>query len=154
MRPVGWVCFRLACRAIRRYGLALVQPGPLVLVLHLVLAPVAAFAATSASLLEIDHADFVRSASLEPPPDTAAWQPQVLPDDWLVSRPGTWRYGWYRMHLVLPAEPDRLYALFVPLLQTSAAVYVNGVHVGQVGTFERHSPEFQSPAFLPGRGLF
>jgi hypothetical protein len=32
-----------------------------------------------------DQADFILGDSPEPPPDSAAWQRQPLPDNWLVS---------------------------------------------------------------------
>ena len=94
------------------------------------------------SLLQFSSAEFVLSDSPEPPADSAPWQPQTLPDDWLVSRPGTYGYGWYRVRFELPAEPDQLYAAYMPLLQTVGALYVNGVYAGQSGTFDRPPPGF------------
>jgi signal transduction histidine kinase len=92
--------------------------------------------------LQLTTADFILAESPEPPPDSAPWQPQPLPDDWRVSRPGTYGYGWYRLRFELPAEPDQLFAAYMPLLQTVGALYVNGVYAGQSGTFGRPPPGF------------
>jgi signal transduction histidine kinase len=67
-----------------------------------------------------------------------------------VSRPGVWGYGWYRLHVVLPAEPDELYAAYVPLLQAAGALYVNGVYVGQSGPFARSSRAEPPAPNVPG----
>ena len=99
-------------------------------------------------VLQLMHADFLLSDATAPPPDSAPWQPQALPDNWLVSRPGTYGNGWYRLHFALPDQPDQLYAAYMPLLQTVGVLYVNGVYAGQTGTFERR--ELRSPQVTPG----
>jgi hypothetical protein len=120
--------------------------------------PIPSIAATDAPLPQLDQADFILSDSPEPPPDSVTWRAQTLPHEWLASRPGVWGYGWYRLRFALPGEPDELYALHVPLLKGVGAVYVNGVHVGQTGTFERTAsterPANEAPLLAPGRGLF
>lgn len=45
----------------------------------------------------VERAEFVVSDSRVPPPDTAAWQPIRLPDNWHVSRPGFNGQVWYRI---------------------------------------------------------
>ncbi|MFO1206236.1 MAG: sensor histidine kinase [Burkholderiales bacterium] len=94
-------------------------------------------------VLRLSSAEFVFSDAREPPPDSAPWQPQTLPDDWRVSRPGTYGYGWYRLRFDLPAAPDQLFAAYLPVLQTVGALYVNGVEVGDSGTFGQAPPGFQ-----------
>lgn len=86
-------------------------------------------------VLRIDQAEFVLSDSAEPPPDTAPWQAQTLPDNWRVSRPGVAGFGWYRLSFDLPRPPDFPYAIFTPTLRTIGAVYVNGVLVGRTDPF-------------------
>src|SRR5690242_3362421 len=108
----------------------------LALAFAMVLAPFRCVAETGAPVLQLDRADFVPSDASEPPPDTAAWTPQRLPDNWLVSGAGAQGYGWYRVQFDLPRDPDQLYAAFMPLLETFGALYVNGVYVGQTGDFE------------------
>ncbi len=39
-------------------------------------------------ILDLDTADIVLDASAQPPPDTRAWTPVHLPDNWNLSRPG------------------------------------------------------------------
>ncbi len=94
------------------------------------------------SLLQFSSAEFILSDSREPAADSAPWQLQALPDDWRVSRPATYGDGWYRVRFEWPAEPDQLYAAYMPLLQTVGALYVNGVYAGQSGTFDRPPPGF------------
>ncbi len=154
MKLERWGSFRSVGRMVPR-----LQPNSLIaaclsvlaLVLPLVLGPISSLGAAGDLLLRLDQADFIVSDSPQPPPDLAAWQPQDLPDNWLVSRPGAWGYGWYRLHIVLPVEPDELYAAYVPLLQTFGALYVNGVYVGQTGAFGQTSRTEQAPPpFVPG----
>lgn len=122
----------------------------LALVLAMALAPAPSAPQTDA-LLRLDRADFVLSDSSEPPPASAAWLPQSLPDDWLVSHPGASGYGWYRLQLDLPRNPDRLYAAYMPLLETLGALYVGGVYVGQAGDFEMISrAAYVLQPFVPG----
>ena len=64
------------------------------LALWLPMAPVCA----SESVLYLDRADFVLSDAVLPPPADAPWSPQVMPDLWSLSRPGTAQTsGWYRL---------------------------------------------------------
>jgi signal transduction histidine kinase len=161
MRPVRWGLFRFACAMDLRvllHPLALVRPGILAVALAMVFMPTPSIAATDPLLPQLDQADFILSDSTEPPPDSVAWRAQTLPDDWLVSRPGVSGYGWYRLRFALPGEPDELYALHVPLLKGIGAVYVNGVNIGQTGTFERTASTEQlvhdAPLLVPGRALF
>jgi hypothetical protein len=120
-----------------------------ILVLLLAAAPAAADA--GASPLRLDSAAFILSDSAEPPPDSAAWQAQALPDNWLGSRPGVSGYGWYRLRFDLPAAPDMPYAVYVPLLECAGALYVNGVFAGQAGAFAQAArTEQTSAAHVPG----
>ena len=154
MRPVRWGSSRFVGRVILRWLpplLSLLRAAGLVLAIALVPAPTPSLGAAGDALLQLDQADFILSDSPEPPPVSVAWRPQTLPDNWLVSRPGVWGYGWYRLQVVLPAAPDELYAAYVPLLQTAAALYVNGVDAGQSGPFARTShAEQPSPPYVPG----
>lgn len=99
------------------------------------------------ALLRLDHADFILSDSPEPPAGSAAWQRRILPDDWHVTHPGAWGYAWYRLQFVLPAAADEFYAAYLPVLETSGALYVNGTLVGRTGLTERIAR--QSEPFIP-----
>jgi signal transduction histidine kinase len=149
MKPGRWGLSRFAGAIDLRaplHSLTLLCIG----ILALALAPIPSIAATDAPLLQLDQADFNLSDSPEPPANSEAWRPQTLPDNWLVSHPGASGYGWYRLQFVLPAEPDELYAAYMPLLETFGALYVNGVYVGQAGSVKRISRIAQlSQPFVP-----
>ena len=154
MRPARWDLSRSVGRTVPRSrpsSLAAAYLSLLTLVLALALGPTSSLGAPDDLLLRLDQADFILSDSPEPPPDSAAWQRLNLPDNWLTSRPGARGYGWYRLHFDMSVEPDELYAAYVPLLQTSGAMYVNGVYVGQTGAFEQAVRTEQPAArFVPG----
>ena len=61
------------------------------LALLLLLLPTMAFAADP--VLRLDQAEFILSDAAEPPPDSAPWQPQTLPDYWGTTRPVTSGYA-------------------------------------------------------------
>lgn len=96
-----------------------------------VLALFAAWAATCIAaaptgISTIEQAQFVVSDSATPPPETAAWQPIRLPDNWHLSRPGFNGQLWYRLTFT-PLSPKRVHVLYLP--RNSAAEYeffVNG----------------------------
>ncbi len=90
----------------------------------------------AASILKLDAAEIVLDDAASPPPDSASWQPQPLPDNWNVSRPGQGGIAWYRVRFELPRAPDRLYAVYVPKLSMNAAFHANGASVGSGGQFE------------------
>ncbi|HST02854.1 MAG TPA: hypothetical protein VLJ84_14445, partial [Usitatibacter sp.] len=114
MRPARWVSSSAA----------------LVLLLAL-----AASALAAQPVVTIDSAQFLKSESAEPPPDSAPWQRQALPDNWKKSRPHLYGYGWYRLTFDLPVKPDQPYAVYTPWMRTVGAVYVNGIEIGRTGAF-------------------
>ena len=81
-------------------------------------------------VLRLDQAEFILSDSVEPPPDSAPWQPQTLPDNWRATRPDASGYAWYRLRFDLPKQPDEQQAIYIPWLRTVGAVHLNGSHVG------------------------
>jgi signal transduction histidine kinase len=91
-------------------------------------------------VLRLTQADFILSDAPEPPPDSAPWQPQTLPDNWQVSRAAASGYAWYRLRFDLPKQVEGLQAIYVPWLRTIGAVYLNGTYIGQDGTFEKPEP--------------
>lgn len=146
MKPAGWASFRRTATPWSRTARASAVALAVCLALSgclLLLGPSSALAADP--VLRLSSAEFILSDAPEPPPDSAPWQPQSLPDNWRVSRPGTYGYGWYRLRFDLPAAPDQLFAAYMPVLQTVGALYVNGVDVGYSGTFDRPPPGFQPP---------
>lgn len=84
----------------------------------------------------LESADFVMSESLAPPPDSAAWRPLQLPDNWNVSRQGTAGLGWYR--IALPKIEERRLVNVVHVGRISAehiAFFVNGAAVGGTSAY-------------------
>jgi signal transduction histidine kinase len=99
------------------------------------------------AFLKLERAEFIASDAAEPPPDSAAWQPQALPDAWEFSRPGTKGYGWYRLQFEwaqpLPAKP----AVYTPHMRNVGAIYLNGTLVGQTAPFGIPDTVFQPVLF-------
>jgi signal transduction histidine kinase len=87
-------------------------------------------------VVDLTISDIVLNGSELPPPDSQAWQPQRLPDNWNLTRPGQGGLGWYRLRFELRSQPDELYAIFVRKLSMNAAFYVNGILLGSGGRFE------------------
>ena len=104
------------------------------LVVLVLLAPVNAIADTP---LVLDSAQFVPSDATTPPPDSAAWKSQALPDNWDVSRPNAWGYAWYRLRFDLRAQPTQPYAMYLPYFKSDGLVFVNGIYVGRTAPSEQ-----------------
>lgn len=98
-----------------------------------------------------------------PPPDAAirvtevefssdlspGWRALQLPDDWRAGRP-TLQEGFYRFRVDLQAEPLRLAAVYLPTVSQNAALFVNGVEVGNGGPFgESPARHFPRPLIIP-----
>src|SRR5260221_5650796 len=114
MKPARWASFSAALLFLLQIALGVAAAAP-VLTLH--------------------SAQFIHTDADDPPPDSAPWQSQSLPDNWKVSRPKVFGYAWYRLRFDLPAQPGQPYAAYIPWLRTIGAVYVNGVQVGRTGPF-------------------
>jgi signal transduction histidine kinase len=98
-----------------------------------ILAPMMSLA--DEQILRLDRAEFVLDDGELPPPDSAAWKPQQLPDNWNVSRPQVIGFGWYRISFVLAQPPTQLYAVYAPKIAVNAAFYLNGQYLGSGGIF-------------------
>ena len=96
--------------------------------------------AADAPVVRLDHADFVASDAAEPPPDSAAWQPQSLPDDWDAAHTGLRGVGWYRLRFELTPPVPTSPTIYLPFLRNVGAVYLNGALVGSTGVFGRVDP--------------
>src|SRR5258707_5773886 len=107
---------------------------------------------------QLEAAQILLSEATEPPPDSAPWQAQTLPDNWSVSRPKVHGYGWYRMRFELAPVAYEPYAAYLPWLRTIGAVDVNGVLVRGTGEFGKPRPGprpqyFEIPARLLHAGI-
>jgi len=65
----------------------------------------------------------------------AQWQQQTLPDDWSQSTKKAKQY-WYRHDLELLQLPRQTMAVYLPKICQNVAVYINGIWVGQSGSFK------------------
>lgn len=93
--------------------------------------------------------EFILAGDATPPSETARWEPQPLPDNWNLSRPGQGGNGWYRLRFELPRQPEQLYAIYVPKLSMNAAFYVNGELLGSGGRFAEPMPRhWNRPQFF------
>ncbi|MGH7966753.1 MAG: ATP-binding protein, partial [Candidatus Binatia bacterium] len=71
-------------------------------------------------------------------------------DNWNESQPGVGGNGWYRIDIHLDHPPDRLWAVHLQRLRMNAAVFVNGVFVGDGGRFvEPVSRNWNRPLYFP-----
>jgi signal transduction histidine kinase len=77
-------------------------------------------------LLLLDDAEIIVTDSATPPPDSAAWQKQRLPDAWWISRPGFKGVAWYRIRFELADAPSLPWGLYLPVLRRFGTIYVNG----------------------------
>lgn len=85
--------------------------------------------------LRLDKAQILLSDSPLPPPDSAPWKPQRLPDNWSLTRPGVGGFAWYRVEFTLAAEARQMSALHVPKVSMNGAAYINGEFIGSGGHF-------------------
>jgi signal transduction histidine kinase len=97
----------------------------------------------------LDRADIVLSDAAEPPPDSAAWEPQTLPDSWRKTRPDASGYAWYRLRFELPSRPEETQAMMAKRLRTVGAVYVNGRAIGQTAEFGQEPSGLTDPVLYP-----
>ena len=65
-----------------------------------------------------------------PPADRAGWEAVHLPDYWDAGLRARAVDGWYRTTLELAAMPAELWAVYLPRVSQTAAVWVNGELVG------------------------
>lgn len=89
-----------------------------------------------AQTLELRQAEFVLSDATQPPGHEVVWQPQLLPDLWIVNRPGDGGNGWYRFQFEWRGDDERIQSLYLPRLCMNGAVYLNGVLLGDGGRFD------------------
>jgi len=126
--------------------------------------PLAARAAESAdpSVLVIDHALAVGTATGAPASFIAPTQAVTLPDDWSVTRPRFDGSVWYRASFDRPAgaDPHELMALYIERACSNVEVYLNGQRVFSGGRMSEpvtrncHYPQLASlpAALLQDRG--
>lgn len=89
-----------------------------------------------AGVLPFERAALVVDDGATPPDDAdPRWRGVALPDHWGAARRVAGLAGWYRLVVDLPARPETLWAIGLPLVVQNAAVRVNGERVGNGGPF-------------------
>jgi signal transduction histidine kinase len=87
--------------------------------------------------IEVRTARAVQSTAPAPPGAELAGAPTVeLPDVWRAKRREASPGGWYRTVLRLEGAPDQPWGVYLPRIGTNAAVWVNGVWIGDGGRLE------------------
>ncbi len=77
------------------------------------------------------------------------WQDISLPDDWYKNK-RTADQVWYRASVSVLQNNDKIWAIYLPSVTHNAAVYINGIWVGQGGKFSepvsrnQNKPQFFS----------
>jgi len=110
------------------------------LLLLLLLLSSACGAVDDSDVIQLDQCQFRLAGSEE-----TAWQPLRLPDNWNHSRPDVGGVGIYRFELDLNVAPNRLWALLLPRVSNTAAVYLNGALLGTHGDFTRATLIWNTP---------
>ncbi len=87
------------------------------------------------NVVQITEASFIFDAADQPPPDTAPWESQALPDNWNLSRPGSGGIGWYRATFTLK-DADGSQAVYINRASMNSAVFINGILIGDGGSLE------------------
>ena len=83
------------------------------------------------------------------PQDVANFQPVTLPHDWLRQHNDI-NEGWYRFNFFVDDKPRELYAIYFPTVSQNAAVYLNGIEIGNGGSFsEPISRNWPRPLIFP-----
>jgi len=63
------------------------------------------------------------------------WQVINLPDDWYHSQHEE-NQLWYRATVDVPHVSEKIWSVYLPAVTHNAAVYINGIWVGQGGHFQ------------------
>lgn len=106
--------------------------------------------ASANSTLELRLGEFVISNTDIPPDQSAAWEPQALPDIWRNTHGAGIENGWYRFQFTTPIDTTRVQAVYLPKLGMNAAVWVNGVKIGDGGRMiEPLSRNWNRPLLFP-----
>jgi len=98
---------------------------------------VSASADTAERTIRIEQSEYLMTdiETLADLPDDAGWNGIELPDTWRINHPGYFGDIWYRARFDLTHIPDELWAAYLPRISMNAAVFLNGVEIGNGGSF-------------------
>lgn len=108
------------------------------------------------TLIEINRASFLHEDTHSlPAADDPRWRELNLPDIW-GQRSAKVRGGWYRLRFRCEEPPTEAYGIYLVRLHMNAAVYFNGVFVGDGGRFaEPMARNWNTPLYFTlGAGLW
>lgn len=92
--------------------------------------------AGATTLPQLTKADFILSDADTPPPETAEWQSLSLPDDWSSTHPKVYGIAWYKFQFEFNQQNEKeIHAVYLSRLCMNAEVFVNGVKIGDGGSF-------------------
>ncbi len=96
----------------------------------------------------VQDVEFIAS-EMDSPVDLpqAHWQPLSLPDDWDKHQRQV-EQAWYRASVAVSEPGDEIWAVYLPLVAHNAAVFINGVWVGQGGPFGEPTSRQQNTPLL------
>lgn len=84
--------------------------------------------------------------------NSTGWKLQSLPDDWYINQHATDQI-WYRSRFSIDQIDNQIWAVYLPAVTHNAAVFINGIWVGQGGGFDdpvsRHHNEPLLFSFSP-----
>jgi len=81
-----------------------------------------------------------QAGPVPPPDDAPGWERIRLPDFWGIDVRRHAVEGWYRATFRLDAVPDEPWAVYLPRIGQTVAVWVNGEFVGDAGRFTEPLP--------------
>ncbi|MCF6211582.1 MAG: hypothetical protein L3J88_08710 [Gammaproteobacteria bacterium] len=110
------------------------------------LSPITFFHGPDAGLVQDVELIVSEAASPAGLPQTY-WQPLSLPDDWYKNQRQVGQV-WYRANVSLGEPGDNIWAVYLPLVAHNAAVFINGVWVGQGGPFGKPTSRHQNNPLL------
>lgn len=88
------------------------------------------------------------------PQGRAEFNTVTLPHDWFSITDaipgGPVAEGWYRFNFSVDEKPRELYAIYFPTIAENASVYLNGIEIGNGGSFsEKSSRNLPRPLIFP-----
>ncbi|MDH5216885.1 MAG: ATP-binding protein [Gammaproteobacteria bacterium] len=102
---------------------------------YLVIASPVSFFPAPDGVSSTNQVQYQYNKALEPP-STGVWQEIELPDDWHGNHQDQTDI-WYRAHIDLEKDHVPVWGVYLPAVTHNAAVFVNGVWVGQGGSFDQ-----------------
>jgi signal transduction histidine kinase len=81
-----------------------------------------------------------QAGPVPPPDDAPGWERVRLPDFWGIDVRRHAVEGWYRATFRLDAVPDEPWAVYLPRIAQTVAVWMNGEYIGDTGRFTEPLP--------------